>query len=57
MSVDPVVKASAIYDGREFNWEVTTPRRMMDDLSPLCNEVDKYILDHPGYKVTILIER
>jgi hypothetical protein len=54
---DPVAKASAKYDGREFNWEISTPRRMLPKVQPLCDAIDQFLIDHPGYRVTITIER
>lgn len=57
-ALDELVKASGVWrDGREIDWQISCPRRMLDAIRPLCDEVDKYILDHPGYKVTITIER
>lgn len=52
-----IAKAIAVHDGRVVNWAVETPLRRMEDIQPLCNEVDKYLLDHPGETITITIER
>lgn len=55
--MDEIARAVADHDGLNVNWLVHTPLRMTDDLTPLCNEVDKYLLDHPKQRVTIVIER
>lgn len=55
--MEEIAKAIAVHNGLVVNWAVETPLRRLEDIQPLCNEVDKYLLDHPGETVTITIER
>lgn len=57
--MDQVAKAIAVrWDGSgPVDWLLSVPRRMVEELQPLCNATDEFLLDHPGYRVTLVVER
>jgi hypothetical protein len=55
--MDEIIKAIADHDGRTVNWSLVSPLDMVDDMSGMCNATDEFLLDHPGCRVTIVVER
>jgi hypothetical protein len=55
--MDEIVRAIADHDGGIVDWHVDAPLSLLDDINPLCTAVDHFLLDRPGYKVTISITR
>lgn len=55
--MDEVARAIADHDGRTVNWNVNSPLFMLDELRDICDATDAFLLDRPGYRVTVTVER
>lgn len=58
MTMNEVAKAIADHDGAgAVDWVVNSPLNLLDEMRPMCDATDEFLLDHPGFRVTIVIER
>lgn len=56
--MDEFIRAVVDHDGRAVDWKVLiAPRDMANEIQGLCNAVDEFLLDHPGFRVTVAVER
>lgn len=55
--MDEIVRAVARREAAGVDWQVNAPLREMEGLYELFDAADRYLLDHPGHRVTVSIER
>ena len=61
--MDEIVRGAATHDGGLVKWLFVTDDKMPTDefaasqAQPIYDEIDRFVMDHPGYRVIIAIER